>query len=464
MTISPALRDIPWGSVPPTREEPATPWTVHVAGLFVAESFLAKSAVMQFLPEASLLIVHYALSAILLAVLAFARLSSRRAGGRWRDDTMLLLLVSGIAAWMLGGAFFHGETLFQLAAVGGFVALAWGTVYVIPRLALAAHLLALDRWLWHLCRGFTVVSVGSLLWFPAPVFDVSGRFFGACGNVAVASGIFLVCAAYFLADWLSPVPRPKSWLYLLGSLVCVALTGSRSSLLPLVIVCGAMMLSSFIWRRGTQRKLLAALMALLGIFGYLAGDEDAWGLARRAFRLDARTDSRTMNWNYGLERVQGSEWMGLGLLSRHTAQGSFGDNLRRGSAGYSQIHDPHNAFIYALQVGGYPLVLGFLLLTGLAAARAIQALRSAVLNRDKFIVFAACFTLIYLSTALASPAFLTLGNFLDRMFWLCLGLISFARQNQAGFRWEQDRSRWLAVGKTMFRGPLGQRWAEAPGR
>lgn len=402
-----------------------------VIALYVLEILAAKSWVMELMPENSLLLINYALSALLVGILLYQYSYLGLSSGSSLPVHFMRLVVGGVIGWLSVNLLNRQEPEYEALALAAFALMALFAMELLPSL-LRWNMFAKIEGIFSVSFGIWVVlSLGSLVWAPMDIYDLNGRFRGICGNVAVASGIYQTIALWFLSRLIVVSSNWRWWAMAGASVACLLLTKTRGSFT--VCLVGTLLGFWLLRKRSYRSELLVLAMLVLAFCGlsYLVIDPTATDALLTYFRFQGDTiDTRTMNWLFGLQRLEGNEWHGLGLLARHTSESTFSSSFGVGRSGYNQLYDPHNAYIYAALVGGYPLAC----LVACLPLVAIPCLRRAWPKvrdaRSHLALFAFLNVVAYLLSTLGSPAYLTLGNFLDRLFWFAVGVIVFCVKAQ----------------------------------
>ncbi|WP_252274977.1 O-antigen ligase family protein [Pseudomonas subflava] len=264
--------------------------------------------------------VYYAAMAApaLLAMI----LAPRVLGEMLREPIVLAYL--GLAAWLL-------LSLTWTTSDSSLTSLAKRPLYVFMAIASCTLIALRDQALLMKALRFAAIaaSLAALinvtyhLWTSPSVRMVGG---GALRNSLLSSHVFGFFLTFWVASWASRNEQ-RQWLPLLLAApllaACLA-TGSRTSLMALVIVCG--WLTFFSWQRG--RVLIGALAAVTALVVVLAPD---WLLQRGvSFRPELWTDA--------LRQALEAFWIGHGYDSRFVFD----------VPGHTPLTDPHNVELAVL--------------------------------------------------------------------------------------------------------------------
>ncbi len=392
---------------------------------FVYETFLAKSGLMLFVNESLMTILHYFISIVLLLAIAFCYGISSRRYVRVRDRPLLAIVVA-IFSWIVVLCGLRDRVMYELAVAAALFFLAWVCIAALPALLSSNLPPILFASIKHASSVVVLASALFIFWPPYAPYDEDGRFFGACGNVAVASTVFLVCALAHFAAWVASQKARFSLILWLAGSALVAMTQSRAAVLGLCFGTAVAMARGR--RHLSVRSAMFACVSLLILLSsaiYFGMEADRRAELVTFVRLQSGDpfDTRKLNWTLAAQRIHEAPVAGYGLLSRHATADSLTQQLTRGSTGYSQLMDPHNVILFAAQVGGVTLASLVVALVVLLSQRVITAIRSPVLTHEPGASFAAAYCAAYVASGVGSGLFFTFGNYADRIFYLSVSIM-----------------------------------------
>lgn len=278
-----------------------------------------------------------------------------------------------------------------------------------------------------------LISLALLALAPGAVFK-GGRFIGVFKHIPHMVTCATIAFVFSLSTFLTEnKPKHKIWnaLILLASFLAIILTGTRSSaaaaLLAFVVT---MILHKTETNRGRIFKF--AFISLFVTFVVFFGPqvyEIAQGIATGQNSLGAREaqDGVASRWEEverGSEIFQQEPWLGHGLLSKF-ASGNDVD-----VSNYNAMKDPHNIFVSAGVIGGWPLLalsgVG-LLLMGVGALKTLMV--SDISKRQ-----IAIYLLAHIPILVIYHVHLSIGGMADRMYWMVFGFVA-----ASGFRSGKSR-------------------------
>lgn len=264
-----------------------------------------------------------------------------------------------------------------------------------------------------------------VLWLiNAPGIYKGNRFIGTFKHIphmvtcsTIASIFYLPKLFDFSVGFFRRLFRGGIFLLLIFAIV---LTGTRTSILAAGL---AFLIGIFILQKGSARaQLFRILMAgiFVSFFTFFGAETYDYlrGLAKGEVSLGQREaqDGFASRWEEverGLEIAQESPHIGLGLLSK------FNSSEDASVETYNSFKDPHNIFVSALVIGGWPLaVVTFLGLAGLFFG-AIKGLR---LSPQVSIV--ALYLLTHLPILIIYHWHFSIGGLADRFYWMAFGLLA----------------------------------------
>jgi len=264
-----------------------------------------------------------------------------------------------------------------------------------------------------------LVLISLFLWLGAggAVFK-GGRFIGVFKHIPHMVTCATVAFIFSLGTFsLSESVKHKIWslLIILASFLAVILTGTRSSAGAILL---AALVTVILHRSQTNHarlfKFAAVSFALTFTitFGVHAFDF-AKGIATGAESLGTReaqdgVASRWEEFERGKEIFSEAPWLGHGLLSKFAGGGEVE------VSSYNSFKDPHNLFISAGVIGGWPLlglsIVAFVLMT-------VGAMK-ALIGRDLVKRQIAIYLLAHIPILVIYHVHLSLGGMADRMYWL----------------------------------------------
>nr|BFD60779.1 hypothetical protein CKG001_28860 [Bdellovibrio sp. CKG001]BFD64192.1 hypothetical protein BdHM001_28730 [Bdellovibrio sp. HM001] len=270
-----------------------------------------------------------------------------------------------------------------------------------------------------------LVLISLLLWVVAggAVFK-GGRFVGVFKHiphmVTCATVAFIFSLGTLLDD---SKMKHKVWdvLVLAGSFLAIILTGTRSSAAAaLMAFVVTMVLHKTATNQGRIFKF--AFLSLLVTFTLFFGNQVydfARGIATGQNSLGSREaqDGIASRWE---EVERGSQiflqepWLGHGLLSKFAA----GNEVD--VSNYNAMKDPHNIFISAGVIGGWPL----LVLAGISLILMVVGSFKALLSFDISKRQVAIYLLSHIPILIIYHIHLSIGGMADRLYWMVFGFIA----------------------------------------
>lgn len=251
-----------------------------------------------------------------------------------------------------------------------------------------------------------------------------GRFIGVFKHiphmVTCATVAFIFSLSTFLnGDQL----KQKVWsgLVLVASFFAIILTGTRSSA-GAVLMAFLMMMILHKVQTNQGRIFKVGFLSLIFVVTVFFGQDTydfARGIATGQSSLGQREaqDGVASRWE---EVERGSQiflkqpWLGHGLLSK------FGTGQEADVSSYNAMKDPHNIFISAGVIGGWPL----LLLSGIAlifmTIGALKALGSPQNAKRQVAVY----LLAHIPILIIYHVHLSIGGMADRLYWLVFGFVA----------------------------------------
>ena len=396
-------------------------WMQILLGAFIAIGLIVKSFLFV---GGEPVLVHYALNGFIVGIAGIAYFSA--GGGRLLASPVALAL--GFALfWSLVSALFSPISL-NIVAVAAFTVVSVGSLIFFPALCLRV---GLEPWrLLTYILGATV-PLTALLWLvdPALVTDPeSGRFSGVLVSVAVACNIYFFVCVFAFRGALLASSRGMSMVYgftSLVSLVFLYLTKTRSSLAE-CLVCIILMMIFSPMKRGAKMVSMG-VAGLLLMFVALSGLAASTGVVPlddelESFRLgdEQLTDARSSNWGFGIERIVQAPLFGEGLLTKQTQGGTRGVDFA-GETSYDPRYDPHSLILSFGVQAGIPFMIAMTALIVLILARFVSTFGiQRSLESPEFVIASVHFAVMIF----AGGDLTTLGNIVDKIFWILLGTVA----------------------------------------
>ena len=283
------------------------------------------------------------------------------------------------------------------------------------------------------CNKWTMrVSVGlillSLILLPifAPFFFRGGRFIGVFKHIPHMVSASTFAFIFFIPEVFNNQGRGMLnvlfKVFILAAIsLAVLLTATKAAIITVMMVF-LIVLFTVRSRRPTQRLFKWTFFVCLGIFAVTMGPmvvEFAYDIftGQRSFGLRPAQNGIATRmeevWR-GLEIFKTSPWFGRGILYKFMG----GGGVDAGS--YNSLKDPHNLFVSAGVVGGWPLlilsVIGYLMMV----VGAIRGLR----HKNPHMRVMGLFLLSHLPVFIIYHLHVYLGGLGDRMYWLIFGYLA----------------------------------------
>lgn len=344
--------------------------------------------------------------------------------------SMLFLLMMGFFLETLLQGIFTEENrrgFFSWAALAstGWLILIFG-VFIPSFLNLKTMLHFISHW----SLALVGISLGMWLLYPELVFK-GGRYVGVFKHIPH----MVTCATLgvvFTLGRLSEVTSGfKRLLLLMGiglSFFSLVLTGTRSALLAALFAVMLWVLKLPSCRPAVsyfKYSLLLFFAVVLLLFGKSMGSY-AYGIAtgkQALFEREAQDGvaSRFLEIERGWGYFQTSPWIGRGLLAKFS--GNEGLDVRS----YNSFKDPHNIFVSAGVVGGWPFIWWTGIFLVLLMGFAIKALTSE--NAGLHVM--AIYILVQIPILVIYHWHLSLGGMADRIYWLVFGYLALASESHS---------------------------------
>lgn len=270
-----------------------------------------------------------------------------------------------------------------------------------------------------------LVLISLVLWLVAggAVFK-GGRFVGVFKHiphmVTCATVAFVFSLGTFLEDK-HLKHKVFSALVLAGSFLGIILTGTRSSAAAAVL---AFVVTMVLHKTATNQGRIfkfAAVSIVLTFSLFFGGKvyDFARGIATGQSSLGTREaqDGIASRWE---EVERGSQiflqqpWLGHGLLSKFAA----GNEVD--VSNYNAMKDPHNIFISAGVIGGWPLIV----LAGIALLLMVVGSFKALVSFDISKRQVAIYLLSHIPILVIYHIHLSIGGMADRLYWMVFGFIA----------------------------------------
>lgn len=270
---------------------------------------------------------------------------------------------------------------------------------------------------------FVVLSLALLIVRPDLTFK-GGRFVGVFKHIPY----MVTCAsigAIFPLACLQNEKRPLMrllWVFgILLSLAVLVLTGTRSALAAVMMAWVLWLLRvptlhvGFRFFKFSMALVLTVTIILFG--GSLAEYASDIATGKKGLVEREAQDgvaSRLEEVERGWEYFQTSPWIGQGLLSKFSGKSDLD------VSSYNSFKDPHNIFVSAGVVGGWPFMIwtGFFLL--LLTAMALKAMMS----ENSVMHIFGIYVVVQIPILIIYHWHLSLGGMADRFYWLVFGYLA----------------------------------------
>lgn len=341
--------------------------------------------------------------------------------GFYKLFVMAMMLLLTVQTLLQAHYVHQSESLFmQLGALG--TALFMVTIYgvIIPSLWNVQDFVRfIQRWTGVL----VLLSLALLIVAPSEVYK-GGRFIGVFKHIPHMVTCATVGFVFSLGTYSSAQSlKGKFWsaLILMTSFVAIILTGTRSSAAAAVLAVFLIMILHSARSNGGRIFKFAFLSLFLTftLFFGVQTFELAQGIATGQASLGNREaqDGVASRWEEverGLQMFLAEPWLGQGLLSKFSA----GDEV--GVTNYNAMKDPHNIFISAGVIGGWPsLVLSFI-----AVIFMVVGSLKALLSPDSYKKMVAIYLLSHIPILIIYHVHLSIGGMADRFYWMVFGIVA----------------------------------------
>ncbi len=270
---------------------------------------------------------------------------------------------------------------------------------------------------------FVVLSL--LLWLVRPDLTFKGgRFIGVFKHIPY----MVTCASIGVIFTLGRVQIEKNLLrrtwYVLGiflSIFALVLTGTRSALAAVSIAFVLWVLRvpvqsrHFRYCKYSAALLMTTIVVLFG--GQIVGYASDIATGKKALIDREAQDgvaSRMEEVERGWEYFRTSPWIGQGLLSKFSGK----EDLVVSS--YNSFKDPHNIFVSAGVVGGWP----FIIWTSIFLLLLLRLSVKALLTENAAMHIFGIYALVHIPILIIYHWHLSLGGMADRFYWLVFGFLA----------------------------------------
>ncbi|WP_413559909.1 O-antigen ligase family protein [Bdellovibrio sp. HCB209] len=270
-----------------------------------------------------------------------------------------------------------------------------------------------------------LLSLVVLIVSPGAAFK-GGRFIGVFKHiphmVTCATIAFVFTLGTFLADHKL---KHKIWngLILLASFFAIILTGTRSSAAAAMFAfVVTLILHETRTTKGRMFKFavvsfLISFTVFFGVQSYELAHDIATGQTSLGGRhAQDGVASRWEEVERGAEIFKQEEWLGHGLMSKF-ASGNDVD-----VSNYNSFKDPHNIFISAGVVGGWPLLILAAIALGFMTIGSLKALKSFSIAKRQVAIY----LLAHIPILVIYHIHLSIGGMADRMYWMVFGFVAAA--------------------------------------
>lgn len=310
--------------------------------------------------------------------------------------------------------------LVQLAAL--LVSLAMIFIYgvLIPSLwSVSSFISYVQRW------SGVLVILSLVLWVLAggSLFK-GGRFIGIFKHIPHMVTCATVAFIFSLGPFLDGTQlKNKIWngLVLAASFIAIVMTGTRSSAAAVLIAFLLMMILHKV-KSNQGRIFKVGFLSLVFVTTIFFGQDTynfARGIATGQNSLGQREaqDGVASRWEEverGMQFFLKQPWLGHGLLSK------FGSGQEADVSSYNAMKDPHNIFVSAGVIGGWPL----LILSGVALIFMTIGSLKALISPDRAKRQVAVYLLAHIPILIIYHVHLSIGGMADRLYWMIFGFVA----------------------------------------
>lgn len=303
-----------------------------------------------------------------------------------------------------------GSSLFMVAIYGLVIPSLWNT---------EEFLKYVQRW----TGGLVLLSLLLLPVAGGAVFK-GGRFIGVFKHIPHMVTCATVAFVFTLGTYLLAKNKTeKFWniIVLLGSFLAIILTGTRSSAAAAVLAVLVTLVLHQTRTNGGRIFKFACVSFILtfSLFFGVQTMEFAQGVATGQNSLGSRQaqDGVASRWEE-IERgghiFLQEPWLGHGLLSKFAAGGEVD------VSNYNAMKDPHNIFISAGVIGGWPLLVLSVVCLILMTIGSLKALLSEDFAKRQVAIYLAA----HIPILVIYHIHLSIGGMADRMYWMTFGFVA----------------------------------------
>lgn len=308
----------------------------------------------------------------------------------------------------------------QLAAL--LVSLAMIFIYgvLIPSLwSVSTFISYVQRW------SGALVILSLMLWVVAggSLFK-GGRFIGVFKHIPHMVTCATVAFIFSLGPFLNGDQlKSKIWngLVLAASFIAIVMTGTRSSAAAALIAFLLIMILHKV-KSNQGRIFKVGFLSLIFVTTIFFGQDTynfARGIATGQNSLGQREaqDGVASRWEEverGMQLFLKQPWLGHGLLSK------FGSGPEADVSSYNAMKDPHNIFISAGVIGGWPL----LILSGVALIFMTIGSLKALISPDNGKRLISVYLLAHIPILVIYHIHLSIGGMADRLYWMIFGFVA----------------------------------------
>ncbi|QLY26005.1 O-antigen ligase [Bdellovibrio sp. KM01] len=270
-----------------------------------------------------------------------------------------------------------------------------------------------------------LLSLVVLVLHPGSTFK-GGRFIGVFKHiphmVTCATTAFVFSLGTFLLEYKL---KHKIWnsLILFVSFIAIILTGTRSS-------AAAAMFAFLLTLILHETRTTKGRMFKFGVVSFLTTFTLFFGMQSYELAHDIATGHSSLGGRQAqdgiasrLEEVErGSEifkqepWLGHGLMSKF-ASGNDVD-----VSNYNSFKDPHNIFVSAGVVGGWPLLVLAAIALGFMTIGSLKALKTFSIAKRQVSIY----LLAHIPILVIYHIHLSIGGMADRLYWMVFGFVAAA--------------------------------------
>ncbi len=274
-----------------------------------------------------------------------------------------------------------------------------------------------------------------LSFFLLPFFSTEmfrgGRFTGLYKHIphmvsaATFSFIFFLPKLFNNQKWTLQNNKILSLLIILILTICVLITATKAAIFTIIVA----LFAAIIFFPATNNSMrlfrftsLTSVLVCLLFLGVPASDL-AYKVSSGKINLGMRKaqdgiQSRYEEIQRGMEQFDRSPYLGSGLLYKFLNNRTDGIEVEN----YNSFKDPHNFFVSAALIGGYPLLLLSIIAYILMIGASVNGLRQE--DPDRKII--AIFLLSHLPVFIIYHVNFSLGGLADRVYWLVFGYMGLS--------------------------------------